>query len=64
MNYVFEGQGHPDQEQQIEKVVSMLVKRPFAELEERGAPVRHAFMEFFAALVALCETAQNVEMAK
>ncbi|WP_225977981.1 hypothetical protein [Paracidovorax avenae] len=55
--------GHPDQKQQIEEVVSMLAKSPFAELEERGAPVRHAFMEFFAALVALCETAQNVETA-
>ena len=50
--------GHPDQEQQIEKMVSMLVKRPFAELEERGAPVRHAFMEFAAALVTLCESCQ------
>lgn len=47
--------GHPDQEQQIEKFVSMLAKNSFAELEKRGAPVRHAFMEFSETLVALCE---------
>jgi hypothetical protein len=49
--------GDPNQKEQVDKLVSLMFSKPFAQQEARAAQIRPKLLEFRETLIAACKTA-------